>query len=114
MVLSHLSDAESKVIVTKILRKPEGRVDELGENFNKETGNKKNNQSKLKRKVTEKETTLEGISGRSEGPEWCSSRRMEDRVEGSTHAGHRQERTSHGTRTASVTSTRTSSPPTST
>ena len=62
-------------LMTKILKKPEGKVDELGENFNKETENRKKTQSKLKRKVTEKKTTLEGINGRLEGAEWCSSRR---------------------------------------
>ena len=43
---NNLLDAEFKTLVIKMLNKLRGKVDELSENFNKETGNKRRNHKK--------------------------------------------------------------------
>ena len=45
--ISNLPDAEFKTLVIRMLNELKGRLEELGENFNKEVENIKENQSEM-------------------------------------------------------------------
>lgn len=68
-----MSDKEFKAMVMKILTRLERQVEDLGETFNKEQENIKN-QSEMKNSGAEGKNTLEGITSRLEDAE----KRMRD------------------------------------
>ena len=64
MEASSLPDAEFKTLVIRMLNELKGRLEELGENFNKEVENIKENQSEMN-EITKMKTTLQRINIRS-------------------------------------------------
>ena len=64
MEASNLPDAEFKTLVIRMLNELKGRLEELGENFNKEVENIKENQSEMN-EITKMKTTLQRINIRS-------------------------------------------------
>ena len=84
-----MTDEEFKVMIMKMLTGQETRVEELGESFNKETGNIKKNQSQLNI-IIEIKNTLAGINSTLADAEENIGDR-EDKVRESTQAEKQEE-----------------------
>ena len=63
MEISNLPDKVLKTLVIKMLNRLRGKIDELSENFNKETENIFK-RSELKNTIIEIKNTLEGLNSR--------------------------------------------------
>lgn len=63
-VVETIYPVEFNVMIIKMLNKLWKRIDEHRENFNKELGNIKRNQSELKNTITQMKSTQEGMNNR--------------------------------------------------
>lgn len=68
--ISNMTDREFKVIIIKILKGLEKRVEDISETLNKEI---KNNISKMKNSISEIKNTIDGINSRLQKVKECVS-----------------------------------------
>ena len=62
MKIRNIPDKEFKVIIIKVLKYLMRRMDEYSENFNKESDNRKKNQTELNNTITKIKNTPGGIN----------------------------------------------------
>ena len=90
MEISNLPDKVLKTLVIKMLNRLRGKIDELSENFNKETENIFK-RSELKNTIIEIKNTLEGLNSRlDDAQDWISN--LENKVVEITQLEHQKEK----------------------